>query len=112
MGASAQEWRPSDAQIAKLEAKIKPEQLAPLKGGRLHPLSEYERFYAGMTLKGDNVIFGELLLADSPRQQPGIRIVASKRNFPVIFDGGCAVIHLTYSMKTGAIVSFECNGFA
>jgi hypothetical protein len=107
----AQGWSPSDAEIAKLEGSIKLETL-PRRDARLPPLSGYARYYAGSTVNGEQVIFGELVTPIGSAHKPGIYIVGDKRAFPTIFDGGCSVVNLVYSMKQKKLVSIECNGFA
>jgi hypothetical protein len=109
--ANAQSWTPSDADIAKLEAGIK---LNTLSGwnARLPPVSGYTRYYAGSAMNDVQVIFGELVMPLGSGYKPGIHIVGNKRAFPTIYDGGCAVINLVYSLKQQKILSIECNGFA
>jgi hypothetical protein len=109
--ASAQRWTLGDADIAKLEAGIKLETL-PRWDARLPPLSGYARYYAGSTMNNEKVILGELVTPLGSAYKPGIHIVESKRTFPTIYDGGCAVINLVYSLKLQKIVSIGCNGFA
>lgn len=109
--AYAQHWTPSEAEIAKLEAGVKLEAL-PRWDARLPSLSGYARYYAGSTVKGDRVIFGELVTPLGSAYKPGIHIVGDKRTFPMISDGGCAVINLVYSLRQQKILSIGCNGFA
>jgi hypothetical protein len=109
--AIAQSWTPSDPDIAKLEACIKLEKL-PRWDARLPPLSGYARYYAGSTVNGEQVIFGELVTPSGSGFKSGIHVLGSKRELPTIWDGGCAVINLVYSPNRQKIVSIGCNGFA
>ena len=36
----------------------------------------------------------------------------SPQNLPVVDDGGCSIINLSYHKWTGTLVSVACNGFA
>jgi hypothetical protein len=107
--ASSQSWTPSVAEITKLESAIKLDKLAYWKISHLPPLVGYERYYAGSTLRGEKMIFGELVAPWDSKQKPGIHVVARKHDFPVIMDGGCGIINLVYSVKEQRIVSIQCN---
>jgi hypothetical protein len=109
--ANTQSWTPSDADIATLEAGIKLNTL-PRWNARLPPLSGYARYYAGSTMNDERVIFGELVTPLGSGYKSGIHIVGNRRAFPTIYDGGCAVINLVYSLKQQRIISIGCNGFA
>jgi len=110
--ASAQNWSPTESDIARLEAGIKLEAI-PRWDKRLPSLSGYARYYAGSTANGEQVIDGELVVpVGAAAYKPGIHILQSKQRFPMIFDGGCAVIHLVYSVRQQRITSIRCNGFA
>jgi hypothetical protein len=63
------------------------------------------------------VILGELVLGDmrasgAGAQTAGVHKVSSRTHFPQIFDGGCAVVNLVYSVEKQRIVSIKCNGYA
>ncbi len=45
------------------------------------------------------------------KKQDGIHIVA-ETGFPLIMDGGCSVVNLTYDVDTSRIVAIQCNGYA
>jgi hypothetical protein len=108
----SQSWSPSDAEIAKLESGVQLEQLPRWNSGHLPALSGYTRYYTGSTVEGERVIFGELVIPLSSQQHPGVHIVGSKKDFPMIFDGGCSVVNLVYSVKEQKIKSIGCNGYA
>jgi len=104
-------WTPSDAGIAEVEASIKLDQLPYWKISNLPSLAGYERYYAGSrNERGEKLIFGELIAPLNSKSKPGIHMVARKSDFPVIYDGGCAIINLVYSLKEQKIISIECNG--
>jgi len=102
---------PDPADIPKLEAAIKLEQL-PGWSPRLPALSGYVRYYASSTRGGEKVILGELVIPSINRGQPGFHLVSSKRSFPLIYDGGCAVVNLVYSIQQQKVLSIQCNGVA
>ncbi len=108
--ATPNNWTPTDTQITELESHIRLDQLAWWKISKLPSLSGYERFYAAGTSKGEKLILGELVLADSSKRRPGVHMVLSTREFPMISDGGCAVISLAYSVSSKSITSIKCNG--
>jgi len=110
--AFSQSWTPGNAEIANLEASIKLDQLPYWKISNLPSLSGYDRYYTGSTQNGEKVIFGELVVPFDAKSKPGVHIVARKRDFPVIMDGGCAIINIEYSLKEQRIVRIECNGRA
>lgn len=106
---------PDDAEIAKLEASIKLDQLPEWKEP-LRPLTAYARYYTA-SWNGERVILGELVLGGvrttgGDSRKPGVYMVGSRSHFPKIFDGGCAVVNLVYSVEKQTIVSIKCNGCA
>jgi len=98
---------PRDAEIAALEATIKLDQLPHSKEELPRPLSRYARYYTA-AWNGERTILGELVLMDTP----GVYVVSSRSYFPKIFDGGCAVVNLVYSVPKQRMVSIKCNGYA
>jgi hypothetical protein len=57
------------------------------------------------------MIRGELALPIGSKMKPaGTYVVGSKREFPMIFDGGCAVMHIVYDVEVSRLVSLQCNG--
>jgi hypothetical protein len=111
VSSSAQSWTPSPSQIEELESKIHLENLPYWKISKLPLLPGYERFYAGSMSGEDRVILGELIVPDTG-EKPGIHVVPSEKSFPMVWDGACSVIHLTYSEKLKGITSITCNGRA
>jgi len=109
----AQNWTPSADEIAKLEASIRPGLIPKWGDGHSPSVSEYVRYYTGSTADGgDKVIRAEFVAPFRPAQTPGIHIVSSKREFPIISDGGCGIVNLVYSIKEQRIISMRCNGVA
>jgi hypothetical protein len=78
--ANAQAWTPNSAQIAKLEASVKLEQLPNWKTQHLPSLTGYARYYTGSTQGGEQVILGELNVPVpfGSREQPGVHIVKNE----------------------------------
>jgi hypothetical protein len=107
---------PDDAEIARLEATIKLDQLPHWKEEPPHSLSAYARYYTA-SWNGERVILGELVLGDGralggDAHTPGVHMVSSRSLFPRIFDGGCTVVNLVYSVEKQRILSIKCNGYA
>ena len=94
------DWTPTGAQIEALEAHL-PSQ--PPSG-----LLASSRYYYGITSNRHRFIVGEIL-GFPGRQGPGIYL---QRDLPIVNDGGCSVINLTYDVAKRAFVAFGCNGQA
>jgi len=93
-------WVPTLAEVQELEThitKLDPAQLA-----------KSTRFYYGYYENGSRIIRGEIL-AEGIWSDMKIHIVA---NFPIIMDGGCGIIHLSYDPLKRNVRSFRCNGLA
>jgi hypothetical protein len=93
-------WVPTLADVQELEShltKPSPSQLA-----------KSTRFYYGFYEDGHQVIHGEILGEGSGRDMK-IHIAPT---FPVIFDGGCSVINLSYDPVKRVVLSLRCNGVA
>lgn len=73
-----------------------------------YPLSSYDRFYA-KDLTQHGVIHG--VFRHRVGRQGEVRIVPSS-SLPVIFDGGCSIIRLRYSIATQQVDYIACNGDA
>lgn len=87
--------------IAEIEKDLK------LPGGS-YPLSSYDRFYA-KNATHDGIIHG--VFRHRVDLQGSIQIVPPS-SLPVIFDGGCSVIRLRYSLVTHQVDYITCNGDA
>ena len=108
----AQNWTPDAATISKVESGIKPSDIPQqyLPGHR-PVIAGYARYYFGYTANNHRMIRGELIMPfGSKMKSAGIYVVASEKEFPMIFGGGCAVIHVVYDVEAGHIVSLRCNG--
>ena len=104
-GQSTDHWRPTKAQVVTLEAHlILPEGSAPL--------ASYTRFYAGVPPRGSDRIEGLLLLHEGVDGPYGFGIVDKPGDWPVVNDGGCSVIHVTYDVRVERFLSVFCNGVA
>ena len=91
-------WTPSATQIAELE------DLLSRQTGRWW--LDFARHYAGVTENDRQVVRGVLVRGSD--RKPGIYI-ASEAELPLIVDGGCGVIHVTYYVSNKQIWS-RCGG--
>jgi hypothetical protein len=98
----AQNWSPDPALIQRIE-----KQLVLPPGSKL--LEAYTRYYFG-TSSGERQILGGTFLHES-REAGGVKIV-NQADAPLIFDGGCTVVHLKYDIQDDKTVSIFCNGEA
>ncbi|HEV2618682.1 MAG TPA: hypothetical protein VGU23_01965 [Acidobacteriaceae bacterium] len=108
----SQNWTPDAATIAKLEASIKPGDIPRWGNAHAPVVADYAPYYSGTTETGERFILAEFVVADIDAVKPGIYIVRDRKSFPEILDGGCGVVNIVYSVKSGRIVSLVCNGWA
>jgi|SRR5581483_1245681 len=101
-------WTPDRQAIDELESAV---QLPAWGPSRAHPVAEYARYYAGIVSNGRHLILAEFVGLGG-MYVAGIHLVASRRDFPVIFDGGCAIINLRYDADAKRIEKLACNGQA
>jgi hypothetical protein len=108
VGASevVQEWTPTLADVASVEATLSmPQGAASLK--------QYIRYYAGTLEKGHRVLLGHFELGPTYNGADGdVRVVKSKNDLPVVFDGGCSIIFFRYDITEKRVVNLRCNGIA
>jgi hypothetical protein len=98
------EWRPTKAQIARVESRI------VMPRGAFGPLVSYARFYAGERRNGRRVIVGELVrLTREPVLPPAMKVVRPT-DLPALADFGCGVIRFAYDMRARALSPAECGG--
>ena len=102
-------WTPSATQIAELEDLLSRqtgmgEDLISRQTGRWW--LDFARHYAGVTVNDRRVVRGVLVRGGD--QKPGIYI-ASEAELPLIMDGGCGVVHVTYYVSNKQIWS-RCGG--
>ena len=100
------EWMPNLAEVARVEGTLN------MPEGSLS-LKRYIRYYAGTVLKGHRVLLGHFELGPTANGADGeIRLVKSKKDLPVVFDGGCAIISFRYDMTEQRVLNLSCNGVA
>jgi hypothetical protein len=75
---------------------------------RDYPLTLYSRYYAGATRDGERVIIGRLILAPD-LQESQKRAIISELEWPLVLDGGCGMVSVTYHLETKSIQA-RCNG--
>jgi hypothetical protein len=115
----SQSWTPDSATIAKLESSIHEGDIPRWGSSTRYPsghsprVTEYARYSAGDIVDGQKVVLGEFVIPEGSKEKPpGIYIVQSKKGIPMIFDGGCGVVHVVYAVEAGRILSLRCNGLA
>jgi hypothetical protein len=97
-------WRPTAAQVAALEARVR------MPPGATGPLASYERYYAGEVRGRRRLILGELVhIARQPVSPPVLKIVAAK-DMPALADFGCAVIRFEYDLAARRVSPAACGG--
>jgi hypothetical protein len=105
-------WTPDAATIGKLEVSIKRGDIPQWAHGHVPVVTDYDRYYAGGSKNGESVVLGEFIAADISFAGAGIHVVRDKKDLPIIFDGGCGVVNIVYSVKLGRVTSLVCNGRA
>ncbi|SEM20168.1 hypothetical protein SAMN05428989_3346 [Pseudoxanthomonas sp. GM95] len=71
------------------------------------PLSDYTRYY---TLTNDGMLVGIYVKDfDGGDRQAHL---ASEREMPIFFDGGCSVIEVQYDPDANKVLRIRCNGIA
>src|SRR3954462_7907874 len=93
-------WTPDAATIAKLEAQLKIESW-PDQNQAGYPLTQYDRYYAGVTVRGRRMVRGKLIVPPNREDHPktGIHITAVKY-LPQLHGGGCANVSVVYSLDS------------
>ena len=110
--AATPNWTPDPATISKLESSIKSADI-PWNYGGQHAISEYARYYAASMAGDHRIIQGEWIIPlGAKMKSAGVYIFGSRKEFPTVSDGGCAIINLVYDIETARIVSLRCNGLA
>jgi len=97
-------WEPDLKIIAAVERVVK----LPKRAARI---SFYTRYYAGVIENGHRILEGVYDEGDDEGDGRVI-IVDTAKKFPVIFDGGCEIIHLSYDVDARRLLSISCNGEA
>jgi hypothetical protein len=106
-------WAPDTATIGKLEATLQSSGI-PARGlGKVRELSAYNRYYAGYLSGDQKMIEGEFIEPFGEKSKPtSVHIVGSRKELPRVFDGGCSIVHIVYSVGSDRIISARCNGIA
>jgi len=92
-------WKPTFQQITSVESNLVLPQGA-------YPLSSYVRYYAGEIANQKRFVKGVFLYKTVPGR---VEIVESDR-LPQVFDGGCSVVNLVYSVDEQRVISIFCQG--
>lgn len=90
-------WTLDPATVSRVEAKI-------VMPGTAKSLKEFTRYYEPGFDRGHRTVFG--LLKEGGDKQVHIG------HGPIIMDGGCSVIELTYDVGSDTIISIACHGEA
>ena len=77
---------------------------------RRRDVAGYAVAYAGYTVNGRQKIFA--LAMDTRLWPQGPSITLDDLLNKIVFDGGCAVLHLRYDVTDGKMDVFSCNGAA
>ena len=110
-------WTPDAATIAKLEAGLRiphaPGGIAINRGDlqkqAAYQLTQYDRYYAGVTLNGQRVVRGRLIVPPNREDNPktGTHITDVKY-MPELRGGGCANVFVRYVVDQDFSVA-QCN---
>lgn len=76
---------------------------------RAYQLNEYTRHYAFKKVKNTEYVFAVYVFK---RAKKGGIVITTFNKLPIIFDGGCSVIELKYSLHQKKIDSLFCHGEA
>ena len=100
-------WTPDDAAIRRLERAVETtDWTMVLVKTAPKPLDGYDRFYGGEIIGGHHIIKGVFMDGKG-----SIHVLASPAGLPMILDGGCHVVSVTYDADTGTLERVACNGF-
>ena len=95
-----QRWTPTLEQVSQLETMV-----GMPRGTK--PLAQYTRAYHGVMIGGHPYI--KALYYIGSRSVPGVEIIGADRTYPMILDGGCNVVNLTYEVESRDL-AIRCNG--
>lgn len=85
-----------DRVIDEVEAEVR----MPADAG---PLTQYRRYY----YRDGRRIIGMYRRSTSPGRE-----WITKEHRKLVFDGGCGVVNLAFSLETHKVISIGCNGVA
>lgn len=102
------------AVITKLERSITTSDMPrQYLAGQPPVITTYARYYFGYLANGRKMIRGEFVVPFGSGMKPaGVYMVKDATDFPIIDDGGCAVMQVVYDVEAEHIVSLKCNGLA
>lgn len=89
-----------DAMMTVIESKV-------VMPAGAEPLDHYARYYATL---GDGTVTATYLALDK-RDKPGRQWVTPEK-LPLVFDGGCGVVRVSYDPKAQRVTRIRCNGIA
>jgi hypothetical protein len=96
---TAPKW--PDAQLIRhIESKI-------IMPGGAKPLGQYLRVYAPSIGPAGKLVEGRF----ETSKAPGVKVV-SPGQLPLVMDGGCSFVDLTYDVARDRIVRIACHGYA
>ncbi len=99
-------WQPDDAVAARMETEIR--EFLHRTHSSLPDLSQYSRYYWGVTLDGAPRIRGRILQLTA--RETGIHLASDGDNGPVVSDGGCGNIHVEYDVESATLKRCACDG--
>jgi hypothetical protein len=109
-------WTPGKAAIAKLDFAFRN---AGLWKGSPPDAGKYNRYYAGVTIKGRRMVRAEFTVFPEAKKVDGKTEydtnpthVVPLDQFPMISDGGCSVVNMLYDVDADRMASIACNGVA
>jgi hypothetical protein len=105
-------WGFCQDQQGEVESRIEPGDIPRWGNRHSSVVADCARYYTGATAQGESVILGEFVAPAGPAFKPGVYLVRSKKDFPAIFDGGCGIVSIVYSVESAKIVSLARNGVA
>lgn len=102
--AAVQRWTPTLKQVNQLERMIK---LPP----GINPIAKYSRSYYGIKTGGRRFIKALYFYEETTHThtRAGIVIVNADQMPPMVLDGGCNVVNVTYDVRSRE-VAIRCNG--
>ena len=94
------DWHPTLPQVRDLERQM--------AGTPASDFATRQRYYSGVTEGGHRLMRGVLVgISSDGRPRPGIRLGMPD---PMISDGGCGVVTVTYDPRRHKVLDASCNG--
>ena len=98
-------WKPDEQLAARMETAI--EEFLHRTHGGLPELTQYSRYYWGVTIDGNQTILGRVLRLPNP--QPGMHLASDWDDGPIMADGGCSNIQIAYDVKLAKLSRCVCD---